>query len=296
MTLQKFILGDFKWNDKTFDELSPEERRLFLSYKINCEIIDEPTPDQIADIFERLNCGKPLTDNDKFYNRRESPVVSFIKNELIVHSELRESFRTLTGLNFESKTRVQLGDIVGAVVAIVTNSVACIRTSFDRIGHALYEPMTAEKKDLVITIFKFYFATVRKALNDAHITKPKKCYLKLSNMLGIWLYWRLHPDYFTTEQDYVSTINRSCGIWVWYAKAIQDGEMKKEIFESLSSGHQRNIDVEALRARTEHLMSGSFGITRPPSANNIHDDDEGDVSSLSDSDEDSVSQETSDST
>lgn len=92
MTLQKFILGEFKWNNKTFDELSSEERRLFLSYKINCEIIDEPTPDQIADIFERLNCGKPLTDNDKFYNRRESPVVSFIKNELNKSLNNRMSF------------------------------------------------------------------------------------------------------------------------------------------------------------------------------------------------------------
>lgn len=261
MTLQKFILGEFKWENKYegiskyYNELSSEEKRMFLSYKINCEIIYQPSPDQVADIFERLNCGKPLTDNDKFYNRRDSPVVSFILKELIHHKDLKDSFRKFTGLNVSAKTRVQLSDVVGAVVAILTNSVDCIRTSFDRIGHALYEVLTPERKQVVIDVFKFYFKTIKIALNNAHITKPKKSYLKLSNMLGIWLYWRIHGDYFAAEKGINSEkYEKSCGIWIWFAKEIQEGERKKEIFEDLSAGQQRNIDVEALRARTNHLM------------------------------------------
>lgn len=255
MTLQKFMLGQFKWNGvKSFSELSPVELRRFLSYRVNCEIIVNPTAGQVADIFERLNCGKPLTDNDKFFNRRDSPVVSFILRELIEHQVLSQYFTKYTGLNVDSKTRVQLGDIVGAVVAIITNSVACIRTSFDRIGEFLYEEMTEEKKKLVIEVFTFYFTTVRKALTDAHITKPKKCYLKLSNMLGIWLYWRLHDDYFAQEKSNPAVINKSCAIWIWYAQAIQEEDRKKEIFEVLTAGQQRNIDTDALKARTRLLM------------------------------------------
>lgn len=261
MTLQKFILGEFKWENKYegiskyYNELTSEEKRMFLSYKINCEIIYQPSPDQVADIFERLNCGKPLTDNDKFYNRRDSPVVSFILKELVNHKDLKDSFRKFTGLNVSAKTRVQLSDIVGAVVAILTNSVDCIRTSFDRIGHALYEVLTPERKQVVIDVFKFYFKTIKISLNNAHITKPKKCYLKLSNMLGIWLYWRIHGDYYAAEKGLnCEKYEKSCGIWIWFAKEIQEGERKKEIFEDLSAGQQRNIDVEALRARTNHLM------------------------------------------
>lgn len=259
MTLQKFILGEFKWENKYegipkyYNELSSEEKRVFLSYKINCEIIYQPSPDQVADIFERLNCGKPLTDNDKFWNRRESPVVSFILKELIHHKDLKDSFRKFTGLNVSAKTRVQLSDVVGAVVAILTNSVDCIRTSFDRIGNKLYEVLTPEKKQVVIDVFKFYFKTIKIALT--HNTKPKKSYLKLTNMLGIWLYWRIHGDYFAAEKGINSEkYEKSCGIWIWFANEIQEGERKKEIFKDLSAGHQRNIDVEALRARTNHLM------------------------------------------
>jgi len=277
MTLQKFMLGEFKWENKEevdgdghviskyFNELAAEEKRMFLSYKITCEVIENPTPDQVADIFERLNCGKPLSDNDKFFNRRESPVISFILGELVRHPQLSENFRSLTRLNVTAKTRVELGDIVGAVVSILTNSVDCIRTSFDRIGHALYDPVTAEQKDLVYSIFKLYFATVKRALRNAHITKPKKCYLKLSGILGIWLYWRLRPEYYTAQVG-TAAINRSCAIWLWFAKEIQLNDRKKEIFEALSAGHQRNIDTEALRARTQHLMENAVVLGVPEDA------------------------------
>ena len=289
MTLQKFMLGQFKWNGtKSFSELSAQELRRFLSYRVNCEIIVNPTPGQVADIFERLNCGKPLTDNDKFFNRRDSPVISFILRELIEHPVLSQYFGKYTGLNVSSKTRVQLGDIVGAVVAIITNSVACIRTSFDRIGEFIYEEMTEEKKKLVIDVFTLYFSTVRKALTDAHITKPKKCYLKLSNMLGIWLYWRLHDDYFPAERLNPAIINKSCAIWIWFAVECQEEERKKEIFQDLTSGQQRNIDVDALRARTRLLMERDISTGKQSTPIEVgEDEDEGEdeiIESLSDSD------------
>lgn len=286
MTLQKFMLGEFKWNgNKSFSELSALEIRRFLSYRVNCVIIVNPTQGQVADIFERLNCGKPLTDNDKFFNRRDSPVISFILCELINHPVLSQYFRKYTGLNVEAKTRVQLGDIVGAVVAIITNSVACIRTSFERIGEFLYEEMTEDKKKLVFDIFTFYFTTVHKALTDAHkFPKPKKCYLKLSNMLGIWLYWRIHSDYFAQEKLNPDVINKSCGIWIWYAQVIQDEDGKKLIFQDLTAGHQRNNDMDALKARTRHLMERHISTDKHSTPLEVGDYEDEDIISESLSD------------
>jgi hypothetical protein len=260
ITLQKYILGEFKWNDKLYSELAEEEKIVFLSYRLNCEVIVEPTPGQVADIFERLNCGKPLTDNDKFYNRRDSPVISFIIGELIEHPALSQYFRKYTCLNIASKTRSQLGDIVGAVVAIIRNSVACIRTSFDRIGEFLYEEMTEEKKKLVIDIFKFYFSLVREGLSRKSETKPKKKYLKLSNMFGIWLYWRLHEDYYPQEMANREVMNKSLKIWMQFAVDIQDEDEKKGIFYELTSGQQRNIDEASLKARTKCLMERDISV------------------------------------
>ena len=255
MTLQKFILGQFTWNNKHFAQLSERERSFFLNFKINYELIYNPTADQVADIFERLNSGKPLTDNDKFFNRRQSPVIAFILEELIVNPRVSDNFKKLTGLNVSSKTRVQLGDIVGAVVAIINNSVFCIRTSFDRIGQEIHQEMTEVKKEQVYSAFETYFSLVNQALADKHIAKPKKVYLKLTGMLGIWLYWLLHEDHFVAISDDDEALTRANDIWIWFAQEIQDSDRKSQIFANLSGGHQRNLDVEALRARTAHLMN-----------------------------------------
>jgi uncharacterized protein with ParB-like and HNH nuclease domain len=93
ITLQKFMLGEFMWQDKTFDTFDEDERFNFLSYKITCETIKNPTIEQISDIFERLNSGKPLTDNDKFWNRRAAPLVSFALDELVNHPDLKQNFK-----------------------------------------------------------------------------------------------------------------------------------------------------------------------------------------------------------
>jgi len=276
ITLQNFMQGNFKWKNKSYSELTEDERRIFLCYKVNIEVIDEPTPEQVAEIFERLNNGKSLTDNDKFWNRRESPVVSFVLNELKPHNELNEYFKRLTGLNEKNKTRTQLSEVVGAVVAIITNSTECIRTSFDRIGHALYEDMTPEKKEKVITMFKEYFDIVKNSLADAHIVKPKKKYLKLSGMFGIWLCWKLDPIYFASEQN-TPQLENSMKNWTWFARELQQGDIIKQLFETLSDGHQRNMGTDALRARINQLMENvqqaTNGINDGASVSSLDNDD-----------------------
>jgi hypothetical protein len=253
-TIQKFMLGEFKWKNKTYLELTEDERCIFLCYKVNIEIIDEPTSEQVADLFERLNNGQSLTDNDKFWNRRESPVVSFILRELKVHKELSEHFKKLTGLNEKSKTRAQLGEVVGAVVAIINNSTQCISTSFNRIGHTLYQDMTPEKKEHVISMFKEYFTLIKNSLSEAGIEKKiKKRYLKLNKMLGIWLCWKLDPIYFMTEQN-TPQLKNSMKNWNWFAIELQQGDMIKQLFETLPSTHIQNLGTDSLRARINRLM------------------------------------------
>ena len=111
-TIQKYILGDFCCNDKYYAQLSEDERSTFLDYQLSCEIITNPTDEQIAEIFERLNAGKPLTDNDKFWNRRNSPMVSFVFDELIVNPNMREYFDTYIGPIVTGNSCSKLSDIM----------------------------------------------------------------------------------------------------------------------------------------------------------------------------------------
>ena len=254
MTLQKFVLGLFALEDgRQFYDLSEDDRLNFLGYTITCEIIQNPTPDQIATIFERLNCGKPLTDNDKFWNRRESPVVSFALNELMRHPGLESHFRIYVGNVGTGKSRSQLSDLIGAVVAIIRGSVDCIATSFDRVGQYVCDSISEETKEKVIQIFKQYFAIIYSSMRFNGVSRIRKLYIKLTGMLGIYLFWRLHPDYCAQEDQ--TSFKNSIRCWSWFAWKLQDKNFKKDYFASLSAGHQRNVDRDALRSRTHHLLS-----------------------------------------
>jgi hypothetical protein len=246
---------------------------------VTCEIIQNPTTDQIAEIFERLNCGKPLTDNDKFWNRRESPAVSFALTELMHHPELEDHFKKYGGKVGAGKSRSQLSDIIGAVVAISRKSVTCIATSFDKVGEYVIKPVA---KQFVIDIFKEYFAIVNGSLQRHAVAKPRKFYLKLSGMLGIYLFWRLHPEHFSQESpaERQSSIQR----WDWFAWKLQDKNFKKDYFARLSSGHQRNNDCEALKARMEYLISGEHDMPEEVDDDNYDDEDDNSNSNNSDDD------------
>ena len=257
ITLQKFIMGEFLWNKKRYDELTMTDRLHFLGYTVTCEIIKNPTVDQIADIFERLNCGKPLTDNDKFWNRKDSAVVSFTLNELMRHEDLREHFRKYVGPVGSGKSRGQLSDIVGAVIAITTRSIDCISTSFDKIGSYVCNTISDEDKERVIEVFREYFTIITLSLRKHAVPKPRKLYIKLAGMLGIYLYWRMPlPDSLKAVKDetMLAAIRNPIKCWGWFAWNMQDKNFKKTYFESLSAGSQRNITREALRERTEYLL------------------------------------------
>jgi hypothetical protein len=262
-TIQKYILGDFSCNDKYYAQLSEDERSTFLDYQLSCEIITNPTDEQIAEIFERLNAGKPLTDNDKFWNRRNSPMVSFVFDELIVNPNMREYFETYVGPIGKGKSRSKMSDIMGATVAIAKKSTHLIRTSFSWIGVHLCGPVTNEMKSSITQVFSEYFKIIRDSMAKHGIAKPKKIYGKLSGMLGIYLYWKLKAT--SGSADDIDS-------WIWYAAKCQDKSWTKDYFTSLSSGAQRNVDESALRQRTEYLLENSFIDVCQQDACDMYDD------------------------
>jgi len=80
-------------------DIDPDAKRQFDSYNITIKEIkiDESDNDRtsiISEIFERLNSGKPLTDGDKLWNRKETPVVRGAI-QIGQDIELRTYFRNL---------------------------------------------------------------------------------------------------------------------------------------------------------------------------------------------------------
>ena len=259
-TIQRFIQGKFEWNGKKFETLTNKESREFLGYQIACSIISNPTDTQVADIFERLNKGIILTNNDKLFNRKNEPIIKFTMNEL--KNTYEKEFKMYTNLNVVNKQRSGLSDVVGAVLSICSNNVDNITTSYERIGMVILKPdfdFTDEKKLQVINAFKLYFKCIYNSIKTYQINKPKKSYLQLSNMFGIWLYWylKIKPNQSTEEE------NLSISKFMWFASKVQNNDKGKTIFKDISHRNQRNSNSEALCARTNHLLSMRMSSNKP---------------------------------
>jgi hypothetical protein len=86
-------------NSYILSEIDPDAKRQFDSYNITIKEIkiDESDSDRtsiISEIFERLNSGKPLTDGDKIWNRKETIIVRGAI-QIGQDIELRSYFRNL---------------------------------------------------------------------------------------------------------------------------------------------------------------------------------------------------------
>jgi len=293
--LQRFLINKYTWNERIFSELTADEQEHFRSYDLSVTTItfDDEDPDALSEastIFERLNAGKPLTSNEKYHNRIQTPVLHFILNELRVHPDLRFGFDTFIGKIGVRKSFPLLGDMVGAVLTIALRQLYKHKTSYD-INSQYLNTLTKPHKDEVILFFKCYFNILTQALFG--LAKPRKEYGKLTGVLGLAIYdWikgspTLHrqqqqqqqqqqqpetigasrlpkvsvgerPNSGTLvkefENNYWASPHRD--VWVWFV--IQQKTHKKfkdNIFISLQKGHRQNLDVQCIVARVEIAIS-----------------------------------------
>lgn len=262
--LQRFLTNKYTWNERIFSELTADEQEHFRSYDLSVTTItfDDEDPDALSEastIFERLNAGKPLTSNEKYHNRIQTPVLHFILNELRVHPDLRFGFDTFIGKIGVRKSFPLLGDMVGAVLTIALRQPERCKTSYD-INSQYLNTLTKPHKDEVILFFKCYFNILTQALFG--LAKPRKEYGKLTGVLGLAIYdWikgqptihmQQQPE--TIENNYWASPHR--GVWVWFV--IQQKTHKKfkdNIFISLQKGHRQNLDVQCIVARVEIAIS-----------------------------------------
>ena len=137
-SLHEFIMDVFPCETgtigagKKFSELPSKMQQAFLNYQVTIESFNatSTSEDEMSDIFERLNSGKPLSDNDKFHARMNTPVLAFAL-EIKGHPELRVDFTHFIGPIGTGKTRKLLGDIVGTINALSFDGCACINTSYE---------------------------------------------------------------------------------------------------------------------------------------------------------------------
>ena len=254
--LQDFYLGKYPCergpdcigNGCYFSELSTTLQQRFTNYQVSLEKFkgNNITSDHIAEIFTRLNSGKPLGDNDKFHSRKETAVLMYLE-ELKTHPELRRDFTKFIGPIGTGKTYKLLGDIIGAMLAVATRhdesgGQACINTSYELNHRYLRNAFTLEQKNDMIAFFKAYFAMLHQQ-NDGINAKPKKSlYCKLSNVLGL------------SVCSWVRLGNIQ-GAIAWYVgKMIEDPKYVPASFAQLNKGDIRNCQGPSVWRRLEKIM------------------------------------------
>ena len=255
-SLQEYLLdgypseaGDGPNDGKLFSELEPAMKERFKNYQVNIETFygRGVTDDVIAEIFNRLNSGKPLGDNDKFHSRMTTPILEFL-TELKNHPELRDDIEKYIGAIGTGKSRKGLGDMVGVILAVATRGEetggqACINTSYEQNYKYLKRVLTDDQRANVVAFFKAYFAMLHQA-NDATNAKPKKhLYGKLSGVLGLsvcsWVQQGMIRDEIA-----------------WYiGKLIQDSKYEPSTFRELTKGDVRNCQGPSVARRLDKIVA-----------------------------------------
>lgn len=116
-----------------YRDLSDSDRARFNDRQIPVATTTAATSAQLADVFIRLNSGKPLTQADYCWACRDCPL---IRDTMAVLAGNRERFRTVFG-GVDIADRKNLPDWVGLFAGIVTGNAGDMTTSFERLKDVL---------------------------------------------------------------------------------------------------------------------------------------------------------------
>lgn len=266
-SLQEFLLNEFPCEEdpdspetsgKLFKELDTVHQQRFKNYQVTLEIFSGRgiTDDVISDIFNRLNSGKPLGDNDKYHSRMNTHIMQLM-SWIKTHSELRTDIDMFIGPIGTGKTRKGLGDMVGAILAIATRhdargGQACINTSYEQNYKYLSMEVSVEQKTDIVNFFKTYFEMLKKTNgvvtakgtkfptsgNVVSIKPKKNLYSKLSGVLGL------------SVCSWILNNGTICDEIVWYVKQlIQNPKYEPETFRDLTKGDIRNCQGASVARR-----------------------------------------------
>jgi hypothetical protein len=126
-TLYRFANDRCVWNGRKFSELSEDEKTRFFRREIPVTIMIGATPEQLADVFIRLNKGVALKDYDLFWAMRSTPLVSATERLVFDNTQLSDS---LGGISL--RVRSDLAHWVALVRGLNTRNAGNMSTSHIR--------------------------------------------------------------------------------------------------------------------------------------------------------------------
>lgn len=132
-TIHGFLNDAFKVWSRKFSELSALEKHILQTTMIPVVIVENATDDQLSEIFDRLNSGKPLSNKDHCWNWKNSRLIS---STLAVVLRNNERINSIFNLRYEDESDVRndLPDWVGLALGLAKNNSAYMTTSWIRLA------------------------------------------------------------------------------------------------------------------------------------------------------------------
>lgn len=202
-------------NSYKLEDISVDAKSQLDNYRINITEIQteedlENRKEIICEIFERLNSGKQLTDGDKIWNRKDTPVAKYAIDISLsddVQPLLKRVFnidiRKIINPSGKGPSKKSLCSIVGMVLGLSTSMnvdtwANVMTTSFSKISSHLYNDITNKLhvKQGLITICKILDENRG---NDQISTSQ---HASFNRHLGIMIYdWRQRIEEYNCEHN-----------------------------------------------------------------------------------------------
>ena len=215
-----------------YDNLSHVQQQRFNRYKISLEILSrsknkEYFYDDIQIMFERLQEGKALSDDDKYWNRKTKHLVKFAHDNLLSYETggnaiIHNVYMSPQG--YGDKKRMRLGHICGFISGIINGqdyitscfAIQCLGRQFDRQDFPngmLDLEISADRYTKIVAFFEYYYELIDRAYDELPIRT-------VDDSHPIWNYLQTNAD-----QDISSHFNRREQMKKWYSLSGSEGGM-----------------------------------------------------------------------
>ena len=256
--IQEYLDDKLKYKNKYFGELLDENRQRFYNYTFS---VDTTVPtnhaienegittidDHYYENFDRINRGKKLEDNDKYWCHKDKSIVSYSIN-LIDNFNNNYSFMNTHDFNGDTE-RKPLNNIVTIVGALIYG---VYKNSYERHYERIGIPITDEMRQKVIN-FMNYYKSIHDGMFELHEKEvtEKFQFNNPGQFLGMILY-----DFNEKVVD-DATQEESKNMWIniLNINRFSDNFMKgkKTLWNEFSDGDRKNQEKENLETRYNRI-------------------------------------------
>ena len=212
-----------------YDDLTIDQKMIILNYRIPIEQVEftgvltrREEQTMIAELFIRLQMGKPLSDNDKYHASAHEPCMQMLAQ---IKQGYQPTIEAYCGKVGEGKTKAQLTDFCSAILAVGHNNVEyinCFSENYDVIS----TPLTLGGQQRISMFFANYFALISLRVP----TGSAKIYGRMSKFLGYCV-----SSYINDSDQFPRPY------LVWYLQElVNNANFVPRTFHDLSAGDQRN--------------------------------------------------------